>query len=130
MFAKVSVKGDDQIPLYQYLTNHPHEAIAGEVAWNFQKYLVGRDGTVLAKPRLVYYMVHKPPGVVSTARDPAGRPRVTAMLPDTAGRLFTVGRPDLRGAGAAVVTDRGQWVARPAQPRLPGDEPGGFRAGC
>ena len=55
MFAKVSVKGDDQIPLYQYLTNHPHEAIAGEVAWNFQKYLVGRDGTVLAKwdPRML-----------------------------------------------------------------------------
>lgn len=54
VFAKVSVKGDDQIPLYQYLTNHPHEAIAGEVAWNFQKYLVGRDGTVLAKwdPRM------------------------------------------------------------------------------
>ena len=54
LFAKVSVKGDDQAPLYKYLTKHPNEAIAGEVAWNFQKYLIGRDGTVLAKwdPRL------------------------------------------------------------------------------
>lgn len=49
LFAKVSVKGDDQCPLYQYLTRHPDSRIAGDVAWNFQKYLVGRDGTVLAK---------------------------------------------------------------------------------
>lgn len=43
------MKGDDQAPLYRYLTQHPDEAIAGDVVWNFQKYLVGRDGTVLAK---------------------------------------------------------------------------------
>jgi len=49
LFAKISVKGKDQAPLYRYLTTHPDEAIAGKVAWNFQKYLVGRDGTVLAK---------------------------------------------------------------------------------
>ena len=49
MFAKVSVKGEDQAPLYRYLTKHPDKAIAGDVQWNFQKYLVGRDGTVLAK---------------------------------------------------------------------------------
>jgi len=49
LFAKVSVKGKDQCPLYRYLTTHPDKAIAGDVQWNFQKYLVGRDGTVLAK---------------------------------------------------------------------------------
>ncbi len=49
VFAKVSVKGEDQCPLYRFLTRHPDKKIAGEVAWNFQKYLVGRDGTVLAK---------------------------------------------------------------------------------
>ncbi len=49
LFSKVSVKGDDQTPLYQYLTRHPDKAIAGDVQWNFQKYLVGRDGTVIAK---------------------------------------------------------------------------------
>lgn len=49
LFAKVSVKGDDQCPLYKFLTHHPDKNIAGEVAWNFQKYLVGRDGTLLAK---------------------------------------------------------------------------------
>ncbi len=49
LFAKVSVKGADQCPLYRYLTKHPDEKIAGEVPWNFTKYLVGRDGTVLGK---------------------------------------------------------------------------------
>jgi glutathione peroxidase len=44
MFSKVSVKGDDMTPLYQYLT-----ANAGEVKWNFTKFLVGKDGKVIRK---------------------------------------------------------------------------------
>jgi glutathione peroxidase len=55
LFAKISVAGDDQAPLYRYLTQHSDPKIAGKVEWNFQKYLVGRDGTVLAKygPRVL-----------------------------------------------------------------------------
>lgn len=49
LFSKISVKGDDQHPLYKYLTKHPDPAIAGDVQWNFQKYLIGRDGKVIAK---------------------------------------------------------------------------------
>jgi glutathione peroxidase len=49
VFAKLSVAGEDQSPLYKYLTEHSDEKIAGKVQWNFQKYLVGREGTVLAK---------------------------------------------------------------------------------
>jgi glutathione peroxidase len=49
LFAKVSVKGEDQCPLYRYLTKHPDKAIAGDLPWNFTKYLIGRDGAVLAK---------------------------------------------------------------------------------
>lgn len=49
VFAKISVKGDDQCDLYKWLTTHPNKDIAGDVPWNFQKYLVGRDGKVIAK---------------------------------------------------------------------------------
>ena len=49
LFAKISVLGEHQAPLYKYLTDHADESITGEVKWNFEKYLVGRDGTVLAK---------------------------------------------------------------------------------
>ena len=48
LFSKISVKGDDIHPLYQELTSMP-EPIGGEVRWNFQKYLVDRDGRVVAK---------------------------------------------------------------------------------
>ncbi|MBI1826466.1 MAG: glutathione peroxidase [Planctomycetes bacterium] len=49
LFSKISVKGDDQAPLYKFLTKNPNSAIAGDVEWNFQKYLIGRDGKVIAK---------------------------------------------------------------------------------
>lgn len=47
LFAKVHVTGEEKAPLYKYLTegNHPGK---GEVTWNFNKYLVGRDGRVVA----------------------------------------------------------------------------------
>ncbi len=49
LFAKVSVQGEDQCPLYRFLTTHADKSIAGKVAWNFQKYVVDRNGTVIAK---------------------------------------------------------------------------------
>lgn len=49
LFAKVSVAGDDQAPLYHYLTSHSNKDIAGKIPWNFTKFLVSRDGKVLAK---------------------------------------------------------------------------------
>ncbi len=48
MFAKISVKGDAMHPLYRVLTSLP-EPIGGEVLWNFQKYLVDREGNVVRK---------------------------------------------------------------------------------
>jgi glutathione peroxidase len=44
MYSKVSVAGGDKTPLYQYLTS-----AAGEVKWNFTKFLVGKDGKVIQK---------------------------------------------------------------------------------
>ncbi len=50
MFSKISVKGDDEDPFYRYLTSsEANPSTGGDVLWNFQKYLVGRDGKVLAK---------------------------------------------------------------------------------
>ena len=48
MFSKISVKGDDMHPLYQKLTGSP-KPIGGDVKWNFQKYLLDRDGHVVSK---------------------------------------------------------------------------------
>src|ERR1700755_3399969 len=50
MMAKVSVKGDDQTPLYQYLTDKTaHPETGGDIKWNFTKFLVGPNGQILAR---------------------------------------------------------------------------------
>lgn len=48
MFSKVSVKGDDACPLYRQLTSQP-DPIGGDIRWNFDKFLVDRDGKVVAR---------------------------------------------------------------------------------
>lgn len=50
MFAKISVKGDDQHPLYTYLTSKESDApFAGDITWNFNKFLIDRDGKIVAR---------------------------------------------------------------------------------
>jgi glutathione peroxidase len=49
LYAKVSVKGVDQTPLYQYLTKEADPAVAGEIKWNFTKFLVDRNGKVVQR---------------------------------------------------------------------------------
>jgi glutathione peroxidase len=49
MYAKVSVKGDDQTPLYTYLTRRANPALSGDIQWNFTKFLVDRNGNVVER---------------------------------------------------------------------------------
>lgn len=49
MFSKITVKGDAKDPLYKYLTaGGGNASLAGEVKWNFQKYLIDRNGNLVA----------------------------------------------------------------------------------
>ena len=47
LFSKISVKGDDQHPLYKLITSD--STFGGDVKWNFQKYLVDRKGNIAGK---------------------------------------------------------------------------------
>ncbi len=50
MFEKVDVNGDDAAPLYQWLREaQPGEGETSDIAWNFTKFLVARDGTVVRR---------------------------------------------------------------------------------
>ncbi len=50
MFAKISVKGEDQHPLYKYLTSSETDPkFAGDIKWNFNKFLVDQNGTIIAR---------------------------------------------------------------------------------
>lgn len=47
MFSKVSVKGKEKAPLFAYLTSAENPDKQGEIGWNFEKFLVGKDGRLL-----------------------------------------------------------------------------------
>lgn len=49
MFSKISVKGDDQHPLFKYLTSAENPDFTGEISWNFEKFLVDRNGNVIRR---------------------------------------------------------------------------------
>lgn len=50
MYSKISVKGDDKAPLYQFLTDKDaNPATGGEIQWNFTKFLVDKSGNVVAR---------------------------------------------------------------------------------
>ncbi|MFO0935077.1 MAG: glutathione peroxidase [Gemmataceae bacterium] len=50
MLSKVAVKGDAKTPLYKFLTEkETNPEFSGEVSWNFEKFLIGRDGKVVGR---------------------------------------------------------------------------------
>ena len=51
MTSKVSVKGEDQAPLFEYLTSLENEDFEGEVKWNFEKFLIDREGNLIRRFR-------------------------------------------------------------------------------
>jgi glutathione peroxidase len=49
MFAKVDVNGDDEHPLFTWLKSEQGGVLGDRIKWNFTKFLVGRDGTVVSR---------------------------------------------------------------------------------
>jgi 23S rRNA pseudouridine2605 synthase len=74
------------------------------------------DGQEVERQRLRYVLLHKPGGVVTTARDPHGRPTVVELVPGKP-RVVPVGRLDSDTTGALLLTNDGQLAHRLAHPR-------------
>jgi 23S rRNA pseudouridine2605 synthase len=74
------------------------------------------DGEHVAPQALAYVLLHKPAGVVTTARDPQGRPTVVELV-EHASRLVPVGRLDADTTGALLLTNDGEMAHRLAHPR-------------
>lgn len=66
-------------------------------------------------PGLVYRLVNKPAGVISTARDPEGRPTVLELVPASP-RVFAVGRLDFATEGLIILTNDGELAQLLAHP--------------
>jgi 23S rRNA pseudouridine2605 synthase len=73
------------------------------------------DVPVAVRPGLVYYLLNKPIGVVSTAADPHGRPAVTGLVPSEP-RVHPVGRLDADSEGLLLLTNDGDLTFRLTHP--------------
>ena len=95
--------------------------VNGEVAGLGRRVVVERDrvavdGVIVGiLPGLVYWLVNKPVGVVTTARDPEGRPTVLDLVPPSP-RVFPVGRLDLASEGLIICTNDGDLAQLLAHP--------------
>jgi 23S rRNA pseudouridine2605 synthase len=106
---------------------------AGRVEVNGETAVLGRrvdvheddvtvDGVpVSVRPDLVYYLLNKPTGVVTTADDPHGRPTVLELVP-TEPRVFSVGRLDMETEGLLLLTNDGDLAFRLTHPSFSVDK--------
>jgi len=74
------------------------------------------DGEPAEAQQLTYVLLHKPPGTVTTASDPQGRPTVVDLV-DVPERVVPVGRLDVDTTGALLLTNDGPLAHRLAHPR-------------
>jgi 23S rRNA pseudouridine2605 synthase len=74
------------------------------------------DGEPVAEQKLAYVLLNKPAGVVTTARDPGGRPTVVDLVKHES-RVVPVGRLDVDTTGALLLTNDGPLAHRLAHPR-------------
>ena len=100
---------------------------SGRVSVNGETAVLGRrvdvevdtvevDGVPLGvKPGLVYYLLNKPTGVITSASDPQGRPTVVELVPAEP-RVYPVGRLDLDTSGLLLLTNDGDLANRLAHP--------------
>ena len=77
---------------------------------------VAVDGQVVAPEPREVHLLHKPAGVVSTAKDTHGRPTVVDMVRSD-GRLYPVGRLDADSTGLLLLTNDGELAERLTHPR-------------
>jgi 23S rRNA pseudouridine2605 synthase len=74
------------------------------------------DGHPLGQTGLVYYLLNKPRGYVTTMADPQGRPLVTSLLKGVKARVFPVGRLDIDTSGALILTNDGDLTQKILHP--------------
>ena len=93
-------------------------AILGDRA-DAMEHEVRVDGLVVnLDPNVRYYALHKPSGVVTTMRDPQGRPDIRGFLPEDGPRVFPVGRLDRDSEGLLLLTNDGDLANALTHPRF------------
>jgi 23S rRNA pseudouridine2605 synthase len=100
--GRVSVNGEPVIEMGVKVTEDDEVAV---------------DGVPIATAKTYTVILNKPIGVVTTMRDPQGRPTIVRHLPDLGVQLKPVGRLDMDTEGLLVCTNDGELANRLAHPR-------------
>lgn len=77
---------------------------------------IALDGERIRLERPLYWVVNKPNGLVTTVRDPHGRPTVMQLLPEGVGRVHPVGRLDRDSSGLLLMTNDGDLTQKLLHP--------------
>lgn len=75
------------------------------------------EGTPIYNEEKVYYLLHKPKGVISSVSDDKGRQTVIDLLPDVPQRIYPVGRLDWDTSGVLILTNDGDFTDKMIHPR-------------
>jgi 23S rRNA pseudouridine2605 synthase len=112
-----SRRGAEELIRQGRVTINGRTAALGDVADPVQE-KVELDGERVRAEKRVYWLLNKPEGVVSTVRDPEGRPTVLGLLPRDLGRLYPVGRLDRETSGLLLLTNDGPLTQQLLHPSL------------
>ncbi len=84
-----------------------------------QKAVIRVGGRILKQPPLIYYILNKPRGYITTASDPEGRRTIYELLDpaDQRERVYPVGRLDMDSEGLLLLTNDGELAHRVSHPR-------------
>ena len=111
-----SRRASEQYILAGRVTINGRPAVLGQRA-DPQRDDIRVDGAPLnAAPRLVYLMLNKPRGYVTTLSDEQGRPTVAQLVADAGARVYPVGRLDLDSEGLLLMTNDGALTQRLLHP--------------
>ncbi|MBS1704907.1 MAG: rRNA pseudouridine synthase [Armatimonadetes bacterium] len=75
------------------------------------------DGELVRASELMYYLLNKPTGVVTTLSDPQRRPTIKKFIPTVSASLKPVGRLDMDTEGLLILTNDGDFASRMTHPR-------------
>src|SRR5437660_2367797 len=82
-----------------------------------ERHRVAVDDHAVRAEKPVYWLVNKPPGVICSNYDPAGRPRAVDLVQHVEQRVYTVGRLDEASEGLLLLTNDGDLAAQLMHPR-------------
>ena len=100
------------------VTVNGKNALIGDKADPLKDLILVNGSKLSFKPNYKVVLLNKPPGIVSTCKDPQGRKTVRDLMPSFNKRLYPVGRLDIDSRGAILLTNNGELTLKLTHPKF------------